>query len=71
MQRGDLKEKMLVWWNCGSGEKLLCRVVTVSESFIGIRVVAATAQQVIRTGYGAGELAYVAFTPGIFEKVSA
>ncbi len=71
MLRSEVQEKMLVWWKQPRDQKLLCRVVILAPNFIGLRIVAATPEQVLKTNYGVGELAYPMFQPEQFEKASA
>jgi len=69
MDARDLEKNMLVWWKQPRGDKLLCRVHTVARDFVGLRIAAATAEQVVRTGFGVGEHAYPKFDAEQFEKV--
>jgi hypothetical protein len=64
----DVRDKMLVWWTPKEHGELLCRVTLVAVEYIGLRVVGATPEAIIQTGYGIGENAYPLFVPAAFRK---
>jgi hypothetical protein len=52
----DLKLNQLLWWHYKDTDKMLVRLRGYSKTFATCQVVAATALQVIRSGYGNGEI---------------
>jgi hypothetical protein len=60
MDLHDLRAGLLVWFRYKDEKQLLCRVRFMSRDYVSVQVVAATAEQVIESGYGVGEAINVA-----------
>lgn len=55
MLLSQIKQRDLLWWKYGDDKRLLVRVILISNVFVAVRVIAATPQEVIDSGYGVGE----------------
>jgi hypothetical protein len=55
MALAKMKPQGLYWWRGINGLRILIRCEYLAQEYARCRVVAATAEEVLRTGYGAGE----------------
>jgi hypothetical protein len=62
MKANEAKLRALAWWEFREGHPILVRVCLVGRENATVRILAATAEQVILSGYGIGEAVTVPFT---------
>lgn len=55
MALARMNQGRLYWWRGVAGCAILVRCEYLAQEYARCRVVAATAEEVLRTGYGAGE----------------
>jgi hypothetical protein len=55
MDARDIKFRDLILFRYAEGKSLLCRVELIGRGFYTVRVLSATPEQVIESGYGCGE----------------
>ena len=55
MDLRNVKTRDLLWWHYSDQGRLLVRVRFVGRDFVSVQVAAATAEQVIASGYAVGE----------------
>ena len=55
MELREVKVGVLHWWQFHEEDRLLVRVRFVGKDFVSLQIVAGTAEQVIKSGYGVGE----------------
>ncbi len=63
------KLNAIVWWNFARDNRVLCRIVQLDENFVVLRILAATAEQVLLAKYGVGEHVNVLWRGQIIEAV--
>jgi hypothetical protein len=56
MERREIIPLTLYWWQYKQDDRLLVRCRFLQREFVAVVVMAATAEQVIKSGYGVGEL---------------
>lgn len=56
MEPREVKLNTLYWWHYQGDQHLLVRARFNNKEFVTCQVVAATAEDVIKSGYGVGEL---------------
>jgi hypothetical protein len=56
MEQREVKLNTLYWWQYQGDQHQLVRARFMTREFVTCQVVAATAEDVIRSGYGVGEL---------------
>jgi hypothetical protein len=55
MELREIKNGVLYWWQFAENDRCLVRARFISRDYVTCLVVAATAEQVIKSGYGVGE----------------
>lgn len=55
MKPNEARLRQLVWWFYSDGDCVLCRVSLIGRESCTVKVLAATYEQVIRSGIGVGE----------------
>lgn len=63
MDRGEL-----YWWRGVDGLRILIRCEYMAQEYARVRIVAATPEEVVRTGYGVGESFNIALANAPIEK---
>jgi hypothetical protein len=56
MELREVKPLTLYWWQYKDDDRVVVRARFLTKGFVTCVVMAATAEQVIRCGYGVGEL---------------
>lgn len=56
MEQREVKIGALYWWQFLGDSRLLVRLRFTDRDYVSCQVVAATAEEVIKSGYGIGEM---------------
>lgn len=68
MALARMEQGGLYWWRAFEGIRILVRCEYMAQEYARCRIVAATPDEVLRTGYGAGESFNMALNNAPIEK---
>jgi hypothetical protein len=68
MALARMEQHALYWWRGVDGLRILIRCEYMAQEYARVRIVAATPEEVIKTGYGAGESFNIALANAPIEK---